>query len=238
MIRAPEDTHRTLILGRTGTGKSQAALDILSRQNWHEMPWVIIDYKGEDLVADIRKQNKGKVREVKLSEKPPKLPGLYYLHPRPKLDDAAVEDWLFKVHKQGSLGLFIDEGYAMPNYGDSPAFTMILTQGHSLHIPVICLYQRPVWMSRFAVAQADFIRVFKQGDKRDVKIVDQYCGKAVLPDGKLLGPTEINLLPDYYSLWHDVGRGQTSVLLPAPERRVILQNFKRRLSPPAQRNLV
>ena len=237
-VRAPQDTHRTLVLGRTGTGKSQASLDMLSSQNWDEMPWVIIDYKGEDLIADIRKQNKGRIKEIKLEDKPPRAPGLYYMHPRPKLDDAAMEAWLFKVHKQGNVGLFIDEGYAMPNYGDSPAFTMILTQGRSLHIPVICLYQRPVWMSRFAVAQADFIRVFKQGDIRDVKTVNNYCGSAILPSGEKLGPMQLNLLPDYYSLWHDVGRGQTAILLPAPGKRDILAKFKRRLQPQAQGYLV
>lgn len=254
-VRAPEDTHRTLVLGRTGTGKSQSALDLLSNQNFDEMPWVIIDYKGEDLVADMLLDNgwkkvkrKGRqvlvsshnspIKELTFDDKLPKKPGLYYLHPRPKLDDAAMEEWLFKVHAKGDMGLFIDEGYAMPNYGDSPAFTMILTQGRSLHIPVICLYQRPVWMSRFAVAQADFIRVFKQGDIRDVKTVNNYCGAAKLPNGEKLGPMQINSLPNYYSLWHDVGRGDTAVLLPAPDRRAILLNFKRRLTPPAQRNFI
>lgn len=237
-MRAPDDTKRTLVIGRTGAGKSQFALDLLSRQNWDEMPWVVIDYKGEDLFADIRKENKGKVPEIKVTGNPPKKPGLYYMRPNPKMDDEAMEAWLMKVWKQGNVGLFVDEGYALPDMGRTTAFTLILTQGRTLHIPCIYLYQRPVYMSRFATAQADFISVFKQGDIRDEKITSSYCKPATLPNGTKVGPMALDTLPDYYSLWHDVGRGHTAILLPAPERRVILNNFKRRLSPQVQRNFV
>lgn len=254
-VREPEDTHRTMILGRTGTGKSQFGLHLLSEQNWDHMPWVMIDYKGEDLIADILAQNgwrkvrKGKkvmlvrgmdspIRELEFGDKIPRKAGLYYMNPRPIVDDDAVEAWLLRAHKQGNIGLFIDEGYAMPRFGSGPGFTMILTQGRSLHIPVICLYQRPVWMSRFAIAQADFISVFKQGDERDEKVTKNFCKPAVLPNGNKLGPMDLDKLPDYYSLWHDVGRGETAILKPAPDRRIILQTFKDRLSPRQQRNFV
>src|SRR5690606_13839070 len=142
--------------------------------------------------------------------------------------------WLMQIHKQGNVGLFIDEGYAMPKFGSSPAFTLILTQGRSLRIPVVVLYQRPVWMSRFAIAQADFIRVFKQGDERDTKVTKNFCKPAVLPNGKKLGPDDLDLMPDFFSLWHDVGKGVTSVLRPAPSRQQILSHFKRRLTPHKQ----
>lgn len=238
MLRTPDNTNRTIVIGRTGTGKSQASLSMLANQNYDEQPWVMIDYKGDDHLLALMKTCRGLIKTIKVEDKPPKAPGLYYMHPRPKLDAEAMEAWLMAVHKQGSVGLFIDEGYAMPNYGDSPAFTLILTQGRSLHIPVICLYQRPVWMSRFAVAQADYVRVFKQGDIRDKKTVTNYCTPAILPNGSKLGPMEIDRLPDYYSLWHDVGRGNTAVLLPAPGRASILQKIKMRLKPQAQGMLI
>jgi hypothetical protein len=230
-VRVPGNSHRTMILGRTGTGKSQAALDMLSEQDFDTIPWVIIDYKGEDLIADIRAAVKGEIREISVDKNPPKAPGLYYMTCRPIVDDDAMEAWLRKVHRQGNCGLFIDEGYAMPKYGSGPGFTMILTQGRTLNIPVICLYQRPVWMSRFAIAQADFIRVFKQGDERDEKVTKNFCRPAILPNGSKLGPMELDLLPDYYSLWHDVGRGLTSILKPASDRQTVINNFKDRLQP-------
>lgn len=248
VTRLPDETHRTIVVGRTGTGKSQAAIDILSAQNFDEIPWVMIDYKGEDLIADMLARNGWRrikkdgrvvlkrtihspIVELSLEDKIPRKPGLYYLRPRPKIDDAAMEAWLLRVHARGSVGLFIDEGYAMPSYGDSPAFTLILTQGRTLHIPVIVLYQRPVWMSRFAVAQADFVRVFKQNDIRDTKAVSNYCAPASLPDGRKLGAYELDALPDYYSLWRDVGRGQTAILQPARGANEILRTFRERLAP-------
>lgn len=229
--REPDDSHRTVIIGRTGEGKSVRALDILSRQNFDEIPWVIIDYKGDDHLEALLKQNKREIKRISLEDKPPKNPGLYYMHPRPILDDKEMEAWLMKVHKQGDIGLFIDEGYAMPNYGNSPGFTLILTQGRSLHIPVICLYQRPVWMSRFAIAQSDFRCLFKLDDERDAKVAKQFVKPAYTKSGNKLGPMELEALPKYHSLWHDVGRGQAAILIPAPERQAILQNFKLRLTP-------
>ena len=228
-VRSPNDTQRTIVLGRTGSGKSQFAIDLLASRNFDEIPWVIVDYKGEDLIELLLKRNKGAIKHISVRDKPPIKPGLYYMKTNPLVDDDAMEAWLLKVHKQGNCGLFIDEGYAMPRFGSGPGFTLILTQGRSLHIPVICLYQRPVWMSRFAIAQADFFAVFKQGDERDEKVTKNFCKPAILPNGNKLGPLELNQLPDYFCLWHDVGRGETSILKPVPSREIILQKFSRRL---------
>jgi hypothetical protein len=238
MIRTPNDTHLTIVLGRKGTGKSQASIDMLAQQNFQDMPWVIIDYKGEEILVELQKKLRNKIHVIKVTDKPPRTPGLYYMHPKPMLDDVAMEAWLMQVYKNEHTGLYVDEGYALPDYGRSVAFTLILTQGRSKRIPVIVLYQRPVWMSRFAVAQADFVRVFKQGDIRDRKTITQFCTPAQLPNGASLGPMQIDALPDYYSLWHDVGKGSTSVLIPAPSKERILQDFKSRLIPLQQRSLV
>jgi len=154
------------------------------------------------------------------------------MRPRPKVDDDAVEAFLWKVHAQGHCGLFIDEGYALPQ---RDAFDVILTQGRSLYIPVICLYQRPVWMSRFAVAQADFVAVFAQMDERDLKTSAQFVKPAKTEGGII---TVFNELPPYYCLWYDVGKGSSSVLRPAPDRQSIIGTFTRRLKPTKQRVLI
>lgn len=230
LVRGPTDQQRTLVLGRTGSGKSQFAISLLSTRNWHEMPWVIIDYKGEDLIADIKKENKGLIKTISVHDKPPKKPGLYWMRPVPKVDDEAVEKWLWQVWEQTHVGLFIDEGFALPQ---RDAFDAILTQGRSLHIPVICLYQRPAWMSRFAVAQADFFAVFDQNDERDLKTTKAFVKPAIKEDnyGNKVVIDVYFELPAYHCLWYDVSRGQSSVLNPAPEREVILQTFKNRLRP-------
>jgi hypothetical protein len=227
-VHGPTDQQRTLVLGRTGSGKSVFAIALLSTRNFDEMPWVIIDYKGEDLIGEIRKHCKSKIKTISVTDNPPTKPGLYWMKPVPKVDDDAMEIWLMKVWKRGHTGLFIDEGFALPQ---KDAFDIILTQGRSLHIPVICLYQRPAWMSRFAVAQADFFAVFDQNDERDLKTTKAFVKPAKMIDkeGNKVEVTVYSELPKYHCLWYDVGRGYSSVLFPAPDPKQILSTFKKRL---------
>lgn len=229
-VRVPEDTHRTIIIGRTGEGKTVRMLDILVRQNFDEIPWVLIDYKGDPTLIEMVAKSKGKIKTIKVTDKPPTKPGLYYMHPMPIIDDDHMERFLWAVHKQGDFGIVCDEGYALPKYGETKAFSVILTQGRALHIPVICLYQRPTWMNRFAPAMSDFRCLMKMDDKRDEDTARQYVRPAKTPNG-LIGPKEMEQLPKYYSLWHDVGQGEAYILLPAPPPNVTIDRIIARLSP-------
>lgn len=257
MVRGPTDQQRTVIVGRTGSGKSQFACDMLSVQNWADddvsqydpMPWVIIDYKGEDLLRDVIKATGGfkwgAVKMLDVLDDPPTEPGLYYMNPRPKVDDAAMDAFLWKCHQmkrggfgrryRGHIGLFIDEGYCLPQSHGS-AFDIILTQGRSLYIPVIVLYQRPVWMSRFAVAQSDFRACFALDDERDMKTAASFIKPVRGPNGEIINV--FSELPRFYCLWYDVGAGSSSLLRPASDRTAIIGTFKRRLSPQTKRALI
>lgn len=220
-VRGPTEEQRTVVLGRTGAGKTVFSVHLLSSRNYLEMPWVIIDYKGDQLISKLVEQNK--IQVVDVHKDPPKKPGLYIMYPLPIIDDAAIETWLWKVWKQENLGLYIDEGYALPQ---RQAFDVILTQGRSKRIPVIVLYQRPVYMSRFATAQADFFAVFDQNDERDLKTTQAFIKPAFYNGQKITVYTE---LPPYHCLWYDVGKGVTSILTPAPDEKQILATFRGRL---------
>lgn len=221
-IRLPDNTKRTTILGRTGAGKTVFAAGLLSRSDFVSQPWVIIDYKDDELIRDICEDNK--IPQITPKDKVPTKPGLYVMRPMPKVDDALLEQWLFKVHATENCGLYVDEGYALPQ---ADAFDIILTQGRSKRIPVISLYQRPVYMSRFAVAQADFFAVFEQNDERDLKTTKQFVTHAVSPTGQKI--TVYDRLPPHHCLWHDVGRGVANVLAPAPPPEQIRETFAARL---------
>lgn len=254
MIRGPTDQQRTVVLGRTGSGKSQFSCALLSTRNFDEMPWTIIDFKGEDLILDILRTVNGSIKSrsgdvikhISPFDPVPTKPGLYYMKVRPILDAPPLEAWLWKVHGEkrgtigkkyvGNMGLMIDEGYCMPQPIKGGAFDVILTQGRSLHIPVIVLYQRPVWMSRFAVAQADFFAVFEQNDVRDLKITSQFVKPVRGDNGQTI--TVFNELPRYNCLWYDVGQGVSTVLAPAPDRQSIINLFKSRLRLTSERALV
>lgn len=224
--RLPSDEHRTVVIGRTGAGKTVRAVHLLSTRNFNAMPWVIIDYKGDGLIRRIVKECKIKV--LKVTDKPPTKPGLYILYPQPLIDDEAMEAWLMNCWKQENIGLYIDEGYALPNMGKTQAFTLILTQGRSKHVPVIILYQRPVYMNIFAVAQADFFAVFEQNIEADLKKTREFIEPAETPTGEKI--TVYSKLPKYHCLWYDVSNGHTSILRPAPNEADLMATFKQKLN--------
>lgn len=224
--RNPTDGDRVVVLGDTGSGKSQFAIGLLSTRDWHKKPWIIIDYKGEDLIEDILEECDGFIKHIKVTDKPPTKPGLYYLKVRPLLDDAAIELFLRRVYENQKTGIFLDEGYALPK--GSQFFDIILTQGRSLKIPVICLYQRPVHMSRFAISQSTFRAVFRLGDERDAETAARFIRPAITNKGDKI--TVLSRLPDYHCLWYDVGKGVSTVLRPAPARQEIIDTFKKRLT--------
>ncbi len=226
--REPGDSHRTIILGRTGSGKTQFAFDLMSRQSWDQIPWIVFDIKGEELFERLRKRAPDRVRVIDIKDKPPRKPGLYIVRPSLGIDDEYIEPFLMNIYRQEDTGLYIDEGYAID--GRSRAFNAILTQGRSKSIPVIALYQRPVYMSRFAVAQADFFAVFSLSDQSDLRRVSEYVASAVEPESGLMLRPGISL-DNYFSIWHDVGNDTVTLLRPVPKSSDILESYLTRLYP-------
>ena len=208
-FRLPGTTHRTLIVGRTGSGKTQFGANLLAASAWDRQPYIIINYKHDALLNDIPN-----VQDISVSDKKlPKHPGLYMVHPLPEKDDEQVEGWLWRIWKQGRIGLFADEAYNLPDKG---ALQAILTQGRSKHIPAIICTQRPVWLSRFCFSEADFIAVFHLNDERDQQTIR-----------KLAPPTmPRERLPPYECYWYDVGGDHLFHLQKAPDAPTILDTFK------------
>lgn len=229
--RWPQNTHRTLIVGRTGSGKSMLGLWLLSTRNFHQMPWVIVDYKRDKFIREI--QEKGAVLLEPGSDgkwTAPVAPGLYIIRPDPK-EPEAMDDFLYQVWVNTNTGLFFDEGFMVPQKRPWKSFDNILTQGRSMEIPVIMCYQRPVDMSQFATSQSDFFGVFHVLKEDDRKSLDGYLGQGVAPDGTLLNVH--TKLPKHWSLWYDVEEDRMSVLQPCPPPPAILEAFGARLQPPS-----
>jgi hypothetical protein len=153
--------------------------------------------------------------EINLTAKPPHKPGLYVVRPIGAQEEA-VENFLWKIHAQENIGLYIDEGYMLD--ARSQAMTAIMTQGRSLKIPVIILSQRPVWISRFVVSEADFLQVFRLNDDRDYQTLRAFIPYDV--SGKLRS------LPEFHSIYYDMGKDRLTVFTPVPDRDTILATFE------------
>jgi hypothetical protein len=215
----PDDSQRITIVGRTGTGKTVAALHQLSVRSYTEIPWYIIDFKTDvwinripyavdvDLDADIVDQ-----------------PGIYRVHPIPEEDDKSVASLMRRIWQRQNCGVFIDEAAMIPR--TNTAYNALLTQGRSRRCPVITVTQRPVGISKWAFTEMDFFQVFRLLSEQDIDKCEEY-----LPRGVDLGE---NSLPKYYSYYYDVSAGRLSVLKPAPKPEEILEHFDDRLKPQVQ----
>src|SRR5690606_38865537 len=120
------NTHRTNVVGATGTGKSVMGMHILSMADFDRMPYIIFDYKREELVNSI-----DRIKEISLNEMP-KHPGIYKVTPHPE-DTEGVDAMLTRIWERGTngygTGLFFDEGHAVPDKG---GLKLIYTQGRAL----------------------------------------------------------------------------------------------------------
>jgi hypothetical protein len=197
--------------GQTGSGKTVAALWHLSQRSYTNRPWVIFDFKGDEHIASVPHTD-----ELQPGAFIPKHAGLYVTRPVPEHDDERVELMMWDIWKREKIGIYTDEGYMIGR--KNSAFKALLTQGRSKSIPMITLSQRPVWMTRFAISEADFHQVFFLSDEADRDVVQRFI------------PHEMEeRLPRYHSYYYDVANDHFLGLKPVPEPATILETFEERL---------
>ena len=219
-FRWPRNDEHAAIVGRNGTGKSQFGAYVLSKRDLKNNINIIIDYKGEELFSKLER-----AREIGLNEQPDK-PGLYILKSSPHLNEE-TEAWLWGTWEREHRGLFIDEGYMLPDDG---AFRAILTQGRSKRIPVITLSQRPVEISRFVFSEASHVALFHLNDERDEKTVRAFTPKGFV---EWLPPEyeKDGRLPKYNARWYSIKDDEKFILSPVPEADEIIDAIDSQLEP-------
>jgi hypothetical protein len=205
--RLPNSSQRLAVIGRTGSGKTQFAVWVLSRRNFLKMPWVIFNFKGDELIDNIPYADHVSVGHI------PQRVGIYVVHPLPG-DRDSMTAYLWALWQHQNVGLLVDEGYML---GDDDAFLAILTQGRSRRIPCIVLTQRPAWISRFVFTESQFYCIFSLTDKRDLKTVAQF-----IPGEEI----ETAVLPEFHSWYYDVGRNRLWQLRPVPSEDDILGSIR------------
>jgi hypothetical protein len=209
----PRDDEHTTIVGRNGTGKTQFGAWLLSQQNLAAKPWVILDYKGEEMLNSIPR-----IRQIDFKDTP-RHPGLYILKSRPDLDEH-TEAWLWRIWEKEHTGVFVDEGYMLPEIRKG-AFSALLTQGRSKRTPVITLSQRPVRVDRAAFSEASHLIAFDLNDKRDHKSLEE-----VVPTGFMR-----ETIPKYHARWYSVKKDKTWIVKPVPESDEIIDTINEQLPP-------
>ena len=211
--------QRTLIVGRTGSGKTVAALFHLSQANLEDKPWVVIDFKGDENINSI--QN---IEYIKPDADLSRIgPGLYVL--RLRVDQQAqLEQFLWNVYERENMGIMADEGYMIGQGARfSPAFRAILTQGRSKNIGVIINSQRPVWLDVFAKSEANKIQIYHLNSVKDRNTISEFLGDA-------LGPDVQERLAPYHSIYYDIDTNTAVELGPVPPPDVSVKLIEARLA--------
>lgn len=210
-MRLPNDQQRLTIVGATGSGKTQAALWHLSKRNFDEKPWIIYDFKIDEMINTIEG-----LQEIALEDPLPERPGLYIVHPTPYQEEQ-VEAHMLRIWEKENIGVYVDEGIMVGT--NNRGFRLLLTQGRSKHIPMITLSQRPVWLDRYVFSESEFYRVFRLQHVKDVASVEQFI------------PHDLSeRLPEYHSYYYDVPADELVVANPVPDESIIMDTFDMKLS--------
>lgn len=219
----PGNDDRVAIVGATGSGKSTAGLWLFSESaSFNKQPWIIVDYKGEKIVAQMLKR--GDANLIDMTKAIPKRPGIYVVKPHPQRPEEII-DFLWKVYDRNKIGVFIDELMSVPKQFDlhNNPLQALLTQGRSKEIPMYLLTQRPARVSISTFSDATFIWEFELNRADDRKTVREY-----IPDNNTLFATEGGL-PRYWSRWWDSKRRLAFKLKPVPNASVILDTVSHRI---------
>lgn len=222
-MHLPRDDEHLFIPGRNGSGKTQAAVWHLAQRSYPTRPWLIVDYKGDGLIAELSELRGVHLIDVK--HKMPKTPGIYIVRPIAGHDDAAIDALLWSAWNNQRTGVYIDEGLML---GKSRAYRAILTQGRSRNVPMIVLAQRPVFLDRFTISEASYYQVFYIHDRRDQETLNAFIPVDL---GDYYGTAPKTPLKPFWSIWYDVKRNETNILTPVPDADNILDNFELRLKP-------
>lgn len=213
----PREDEHTMIVGRNGTGKTQAGLWALSKRDLKLKPWYVLDYKRDRKLNSIERAQYIGFKDT------PSQPGLYILQSRPDLDED-TEAWLWRIWSKmvngDPSGVFIDEGYMLPEVRKG-AFAAVLTQGREKENPVITLSQRPVNVNRTAISEASHVVAFDLNDRRDHKALEE-----TIPPG-LMSVT----VPPFHSRWYSVKKNKVWVMKPVPDENEILEAINDQLPP-------
>lgn len=218
----PNDTQRLVVVGTTGSGKTHAAMWHLGMRNFHQKPWVVYDWKQDELINSI-----DGAFELDVRQPAPEHPGLYIVHPILDDDDDAVAAQMKDIWNKEDIGVFVDECYMVAKNNSS--FRKLLTQGRSKHIPMIVCTQRPVWVDKFVFTESEFKQMFRLQSEDDREKMAEYVPKEALASVNRLYPLRGPEMK-YWSHYYDGPDDDIQPMHPVPDADVIRSMFHAKLA--------
>lgn len=196
----PDQGQRALVIGKTGSGKTNLAKWILKRADFR--PFVIYDTKIENgflsLPNSVLAETQEQVDEAIQDEDIDFV--IYRPDPAIVVDPLALDELLQHHYDHySSVGAYIDEIYQFHNNArPGPGLLGLLTRGRSRKITLIMSSQRPSYFSRFVLTESERFYIMELLDKQDAKRLSD-----VIPDFEKLEK------PVKYGFWYfDAGSDQ------------------------------
>lgn len=159
-----DSSHRVLIAGKTGSGKTYAAGQLLAGFN----RLLVIDPKDE-LATEWGLQPYS-VEAARRRE--------FRLH---TADMSRADEVFHTAYHAGGCIVYCDEGYALfspeTSRKDNANVLKVYTQGRSKGVGVWLSIQRPAWLALYAISEVEHALVFKLRLEEDRKRVASAFGK-------------------------------------------------------------
>jgi energy-coupling factor transporter ATP-binding protein EcfA2 len=172
-----EQNSRVLLVGKTGSGKTYLAVQMLKKIN----RLVIFDTKGNLSGKFAAKPwNVKNVRKFARGANMRLIIGPAIGTPNEQM---AIYDGIFKeLYDIGNLTIYIDEIYGIvpPNKTIPPWLSAVYTRGRELKIGVWASSQRPSWIPMFLMSESEWFFIFKLQLDDDRKRMAGIVGKGVL----------------------------------------------------------
>ena len=169
-----EPSHRAIIIGKTGSGKTELAKALVT-----QYPYLIcLDRK-----KDFRLPN------ARYPRTPKELYDTKFRTYEPIIYQPSVEFWdrdswneVFTwIYQKQNLTLYVDEAYSVIQRGVPPQmFVAIIVQGRSLNIRTITCSQRPVWIPAELLSESEHYICFHVKKPEDREVMAGYMGAGVL----------------------------------------------------------
>lgn len=164
---------RGLLVGKTGSGKSRLALELVEEL---PLPILIVDTKYAKSLGDA-----ANTREWEIVEKiPKKLKGVVLWRPEPELlaDPYAMDAEIDRlVHNHAICSIYIDELYQLHRNGRAgPGIIGLWTRGREMGFTVLAASQRPAWISTFCLTESDQYYIFTLTQLDDRKRLAESLG--------------------------------------------------------------
>lgn len=220
-----EKGNRGLLVGKTGSGKSQNAMFQLK----HAPVWPVfmLDTKIEDAFFSVPDSPDDldvvhSMADLIAIRKRPAKDWPNYVLIRPSADEvravAPLDEYShFLYNNFGPCFIYYDELYNWHDNGRPGSGLMnLLTRGRSRGKTTLMATQRPVWVSRFCLTESDKFYIHKLNDDRDKASLS-----AVVPNIERV-PTA----PKYHFWHYDTGADMDKPVLYKPVPETIVEPSK------------